>query len=582
MDKSGLFRAQRTRNTSGREDKWWGPPLSIDYAWSRLANRKKTELQNGKKAFLLFQDKIFEDTGEGWTPTTAMEFLEEFEELAAAEVTKKVMKNVKNKVETFLDGAIGLATHLDFQNHVISPQVAEQLEGELEEAGTALRLAQARLQDLTTQARPEVKTNGRMTRSLASSLGGQAEEKQAEADAVQVAQARLTLDEASTNKMEAQEALRLYRRKTVMVEYLRYHLLQIIGEDIEARLRHEKAIREARGEDQLTWAEIKGIVAGSFKQRQDDIRLMEDLVSARREGELGTWLANIQSLAARLMATLELEETEKSKQLWADLAWRQLTENEIRFVFGDERPKDLKEMVDKERVKAEMGRIPKFSPGLIKRTTSKLLVRPTAKASPKTEENKKNKGDNKKGNQKVGTRPTAPNSDRNKGGGKPGAKQGGSSHGKSAGRADTRICYICGKKGHVMRNCPSGKRKSHGAGRTFPRAKPPAQDPKKSKAPGQFAAEESKAVEYVAIDFDIRRESDSRVPVHSETCSWIRAAKSNGFGEGYCCYAVSDLEEDKRTDLCVSTCCSDALTKAGLVETLEMTSAEGFGQGARK
>ena len=279
-------------------------------------------------------------------------------------------------------------------------------------------------------------------------------------------------------------------------------------------------------------------------------------------------------------------ETTQSKQLWADLAWRQLTENEIRFVFGDERPKDLQEMVTKERVKAESGRIPKFNTSMIKKSTSRLLVRPTAKPDPKNAESKNEKGDSKKGggNRKGGTRPKATRADR-KGGGKPAAPRGGDRAGKPTGRVDTRTCYLCGKQGHVFKDCPSrktGRPQGAGAGTTYPRAKPPRQGSKKSKPAGQFAAEESEPVKYVAIDFDVRRQTDSRVPVHCEECSWVQTAKSNGSGEGFCCYAVADLEEDARTDLCASACCSDKLAKTGLMETLAMTPAEDFGQGARK
>ena len=88
----------------------------------------------------------------------------------------------------------------------------------------------------------------------------------------------------------------------------------------------------------------------------------------------------------------------------------------------------------------------------------------------------------------------------------------------------------------------------------------------------------------MVINFDVRRETDGFVAVHAEGCPWLTQATEMGHGEGYCRYAVADLEEQRRGDLFAPQCCKRELTEAGHTVSLDMMAAEvifPFAQGAR-
>lgn len=601
-----LFKPEKAMGASQERVRWFEPFQGAHGPWKELKERKKTENKRGKDSYLLSPKKTFEN-GKTWAPSQVLELLGSFARTVEVRVRSLFKKQTDSKYKTYLDGAVDPTTDTDWHSHVIDPEEEKRLARTLQAEERSLREAQARknaLQDMGLGAMLLDGGAGRgwaegRQQELAAQQDGREQRARAreqrsavEAESKRRAdldEARRELERCTSAVARSYELLRAYRWKTALTCYARFHVQWILGDDMTAKILHEKSFREAKMLPEMTWEDVRAVIMRSFTREEDKIELLEDLVSARRKETLAAWLARIQSMAARLMGGLQLTETKQSKKLWVDLVWRQVTATEVTRVFGDKKPKTIAEMITVYQGKvADGSMIPKFDPTRVKKQTARLLVRPSQEKAGTRTNDKADKGG--PGNKK----PEGGSSQkRERGGGL--KKDKGSPRGrKQMPPAEFKeflkrvTCWNCGKKGHRAKECPHPPvQRPPGAGRRppgsrIPRAAklPPVRPPFKRNRE-QYATEEETEV---VINFDVRRETDGFVAVHAEKCPWLTQAAEVGHGEGYCRYAVADLEEQRRGDLFAPQCCKKELTEAGHMVSLDMMAAEvisPFAQGAR-
>ena len=591
-----MFKPEESLNDREAKVAWFLPSRMAHADWKERREYKRTQAKRGKDAYLISTKKIFAG-GKTWAPSEVRYVLDQFEGAAVANVREIALRKTQTKYKTYLDGAVGFSAEVDWQDHVVSSAEEAKLERALQEAQRDVRTMQARrvaLQDPNDAADPEEDEG--MAGDIVSQQARERSARQrrragAGAQDAELKQARDNLEGAMADLTEAQENLRAYRWKSVLVHYVRFHSQWILGKDVYAKVLHEKGFREAKDRPEMTWSEVRRVIMSSFTRKEDNIELLENLLSARRTDALAAWLARVQSTSARVMGSLQLDETAETKQLWVDIAWRQVTDQEITRVFNDRKPKDIGKMIETYQQKAEDGAVfPRFDPARARKQVARLLVRPSSTKPPGTPKGAtkdhahKEKGGNADPSKSGGGRTTG------KGRGGRGQDKGPSAGGSRRGRDKSRItCYHCQKKGHTRRDCPDKDkprvpRKDRPArSDRVPRATAPPPVPKKDDQ--QYPAEEEPKTgeAEVVIDFQAVREEDSCVAVHAVGCSWVNQARSMGLGAGFARYSVKDIEEQQRGDLYAPDCCKGALTKAGHVQALEMMSVEtqGFGRGAR-
>ena len=602
MDKFGLFEPEEQVGATEGKVQWFEPSRELYTSWDEYRKRKAREVKRGKDGYLLSAKKKF-GGGKPWPPSKVKSLLDKFERALVANVRDAARKKTKSEYKTYLDGAVGLSAEENWQDHVVSSLSEAKLERESKEAEKAVRIAQAKKILLQERAlsvvgqRPgEAKLagdEGEDDREAAIQARNERAARRAnrnEDDRLEeLERAREELDQATSRLAEAQEKLRSYRWKTVLTLCGRYNIQWILADDLVAQVLHEKGFRRATGLPEMTWNEVRAVIMRSFKTQEDHIELLEDLLSARRSEVLTAWLAKVQSLSARVMDCLQLKETAQTKQLWVDLAWRQVTEPEISRIFGDKKLSEVGAMIEACQQKVEDGAaIPRFDPKRIRKRTARLLVRPSTpsiaeKLVPKADEKdpgsrKSNSSRSKKRKEGRGPKDQdEPKKERAKGG-------------KRRTPLSKITCFHCQRKGHYAADCPDKDKpavpRKPGERSQVPRkaVPPPAKTDRRTK--DQYPVEEEPEAEAdeVIINFDARRDSDSSVAVHAVGCSWVQQTREMGYGGGYARYCVEDLAKQQRGDLYAPKCCRKALTAAGHVESLEMMTAEAvhFSWGARR
>ena len=215
----------------------------------------------------------------------------------------------------------------------------------------------------------------------------------------------------------------------------------------------------------ITWADVKNFVLEELQPDAFVVRDLEDLLTRKRKDKqsIVTWFRALADLKTRL----EKLDVELSDAGWDRILTRQMTWQERSLAGNTFQAVEAKVAGD---LKDKSSRdLPVFRAHAVQSITKQFLCRPkAAEEPPSSKRAQKKKSDGRAGHQGVSSgRPSASKSKTVdfRAGKKVGAH---SSKGVSTGHSstsaggdrkkkdsDTRVCYGCGKPGHIKSNCPT-------------------------------------------------------------------------------------------------------------------------------